>query len=106
MMANLFMSSIGLQMIPHLKLSANGVDRTASHTTTSYVQWTDNAYFLGANKNWKVTEISEKQIYMLPADKTANDILWRSSDANSWEAVLKTSKQENRYVMERVKTFE
>lgn len=81
----------------------NGQD--SSHTSKSYVAWTDNAYFLGENKNWKVTEVTESSIYMLPKNKAANDILWRFKDANSWEAILKTPKKENAYLMERVETF-
>lgn len=80
----------------------NGQD--SSKTSRSYVRWADDAYYLGNEKNYKVTEISEDKIYMLPV-KANNDILWRAKDSTSWEAILKASSKENRYLMERVETF-
>lgn len=81
----------------------NGQD--SSRTSKSHVWWVDNAYYLGDKKNWRVTEISETSIYMLPKNKSSNDILWRFKDNNNWDAILKAPTKENVYLMERVKTF-
>ena len=80
----------------------NGQD--SSHTSRSYVRWADDAYFLGAEKNYKVTELTEEKIYMVPV-KANNDILWRAKDSNRWEAILTASSKENKYLMERTETF-
>lgn len=77
----------------------------SSKTSRSYLRWIDEAYYLGDQKNYKVAEISDEKIYMLPV-KANNDILWKTKDGNSWEAILKASSgKENRYLMERVATF-
>src|SRR6185436_6957798 len=48
----------------------NGKD--SSNTSKSYVGWFDDAFYLGNEKNYKVTAISDSQIFMLPNYKAAN----------------------------------
>ena len=85
------------------KYEWNGQDSTG--TSISTVHWADGVYYLGSDKKWKVTELSDQSIYMLPNGNSSNDILWKYVNKDSWEAILKTSTRENRYLLERVKTF-
>lgn len=80
----------------------NGVD--SSGTSTDSVQWKSNAFYLGKNQNWKVIEITAKEIRMMPM-KASNDITWKFKDANSWEAILVNKKGPKTYLMKRFDPF-
>ena len=77
----------------------NGKD--SSNTSRSFVYWKDTAYYLGEQMNWKVTGISEVEIRMKKNFKASNDIIWRFSDASSWDAELESAKGVVKYHMER-----
>jgi hypothetical protein len=77
----------------------NGKD--SSNTDRSHVQWQDGFYYLGKEKNYKAVSITDKEIVMKRNNKANNDVIWRYSDANSWDAILEHNKGVTRYHMER-----
>lgn len=80
----------------------NGKD--SSNTSTDSVQWKSDAFYLGKNQNWKVTEITAKEIKMMPM-KASNDITWKFKDVNNWEAILVNKKGPKTYLMKRFDPF-
>ena len=81
----------------------NGTDSSGSSVTP--LHWKNGFYYLGDSLNWQVTEITDSTIRMKPNYKAGNDILWSHRNSNSWDAVLKGKKSENRYLMERINHF-
>ncbi|MBC7828357.1 MAG: hypothetical protein H7122_11475 [Chitinophagaceae bacterium] len=81
----------------------NGKD--SSHSSKSRVYWKDGAYYLGDHLNWKVTEITDSSIMMLPNNKASNDILWKYSDSTSWDAILNDKKETSEYHMQAYDPF-
>ncbi|HKR06190.1 MAG TPA: hypothetical protein VJY62_16260 [Bacteroidia bacterium] len=80
----------------------NGTD--SSNTSYDYVQWKEDAYYLGKNQNYKTVSMSEREIKMIPI-KASNDITWRLVDSNSWEAILAGKKATKKYHMQRFDPF-
>jgi hypothetical protein len=74
-----------------------GTDSTGS--SKSYLVWKNGYYYLGESLNWKVTEITNNAIEMVPVRRASNDILWKNNGGNSWLAILKTKSGEKRYHM-------
>lgn len=91
-----------------LEIISYGWDGTdSSGSSVSKVYYHNGNYYLGDSLNWKVTSITDSSIFMEPAYKASNTILWKKRDQNSWDAVLESEKFGNReYLMERVKTFD
>ena len=82
----------------------NGKDSTNS--TKSKVSWKNGAYYLGDQLNWKVTEITDSSIMMIPNNKASNDILWKYSDSTSWDAILNSKKETTEYHMQAYDPFQ
>lgn len=81
----------------------NGKDSMNSSKTE--VHWEDGAYYLGVESNWKVTEITDSTIVMIPHHKAANDIVWKYHDSTSWDAILNSSKETTEYHMQAYDPF-
>ena len=81
----------------------NGKD--SSNSSKSKVYWKDGAYYLGEQLNWKVTEITDSSIIMLPNNKASNDIVWKYSDSTSWDAILNSKKETTEYHMQAYDPF-
>lgn len=81
----------------------NGKD--SSKTSKSYLGWFEDAYYLGNEKNYKVTTITDSQIFMVPNYKASNSVLWRFRTDSSWDAILEGPKATNKYLMERFDPF-
>jgi hypothetical protein len=81
----------------------NGNDSTNS--SRSVLRWIDGAYYLGDQFNWKVTEITDSSITMMPNNKASNDILWKYNDSTSWYAILKSKKDTAEYHMQAYDPF-
>ena len=79
--------------------------KDSSKSSRSFVYWKDGSYYLGDEMNYKVTNISDKEIKMLPNHKANNDILWKYNSNNSWKAILKSSKSATEYHMESFDPF-
>ena len=81
----------------------NGKD--SSKTSKSLVYWKDGAYYLGEELNWKVTEITDTSIFMIPNNKASNEILWKYHDSTSWDAILNGQKETTEYHMQSYDPF-
>ena len=81
----------------------NGKD--SSKTSKSSVYWKNGAYYLGDELNWKVTEITDSSIFMIPNNKASNEILWKYHDSTSWDAVLNSQKETTEYHMQAYDPF-
>jgi hypothetical protein len=81
----------------------NGKD--SSKSDKSFVSWKNGAYYLGHANNYKVTEISDTHIKMLPNYMASNDVLWKYVNENRWDAILKGKENTNEYHMERFDPF-
>ena len=81
----------------------NGKD--SSKTSKSLVYWKDGAYYLGEELNWKVTEITDTSIFMVPNNKASNEILWKYNDSTSWDAILNSQKETTEYHMQSFDPF-
>ena len=81
----------------------NGKD--SSNTSISYVGWFEDAYYLGNEKNYKVTTITDSQILMAPNNKASNSVLWKYRNDSSWDAILEGPKATQKYLMERFDPF-
>lgn len=81
----------------------NGKDSTKS--SKSFVSWKDGAYWLGDQMNYRVVQITDDQIKMLPHYKASNEVLWKYKDKNSWDAILADKNNPNEYHMERFDPF-
>jgi hypothetical protein len=79
--------------------------KDSSQTSRSFVYWKEGAYYLGDQLNWKVTDITDKEIVMKRNYKASNDIIWRYKDISSWEAILESDKGVKNYHMERFDPF-
>lgn len=86
-------------------VSYDWVNGDSTHSSRSYLSWQDGAYYLGEQRNWKVTGITDTSIRMAPQGTASNTILWRRKDANHWEAVLGTKAGDKTYSMERIAHF-
>lgn len=80
----------------------NGTD--SSNTTYDFVEWQDDAYYLGKSQNYKTLSITNTEIKMIPI-KASNDIIWRLIDSNNWEAILTGKKATKKYLMQRFDPF-
>ena len=81
----------------------NGKDSTKS--SKSFVAWSDGVYYLGDEKNYKVTSITDQQIKMLPNYKASNDVLWKYVSKDRWDAILGDKNNPAEYHMERFDPF-
>ena len=81
----------------------NGKDST--NTSKTYLGWFDDAYYLGNDKNYKVTTITDTQIFMTPNNKASNSVLWKYRTDSSWDAILEGPKATQKYLMERFDPF-
>jgi hypothetical protein len=81
----------------------NGKD--SSKTSKSSVYWKDGAFYLGNELNWKVTEITDSSIFMIPNNKASNEILWKYHDGTSWDAILNSQKETTEYHMQAYDPF-
>jgi len=81
----------------------NGKD--SSNSSKTAVRWKNGAYYLGEQLNWKVTEITDTSIMMMPNNNASNDILWKYSDSTSWDAILNSKKETTEYHMQAYDPF-
>jgi hypothetical protein len=81
----------------------NGKD--SSNTSKTYVGWFEDAYYLGNDKNYKVTSITDSQIFMTPNNKASNSVLWKYRTDSSWDAILEGPRTTNKFLMERFDSF-
>jgi hypothetical protein len=81
----------------------NGKDSTKSSLTA--ISWKDGFYYLGDSLNWKVTSIAADSIAMIPNYKAFNDIVWKKTAENGWDAILDSRRGKKIYRMERVDHF-
>ena len=79
----------------------NDVTKDTTKTSLSKVYWNNGHYYLGDSMNWKVTRITDREIYMQPNYKANNDITWTYQDSVTWVAVLKAGVNTNTYIMQR-----
>ena len=79
--------------------------KDSSKSDKSFVSWKNGAYYLGHMMNYKVTEISDKHIKMLPNNLASNDVLWKYVNDNRWDAILVAKDNTNEYHMERFDPF-
>ncbi len=80
----------------------NGKDSTNS--SADFISWKDNSYYLGKDKNWKVSALTNTAVKMIP-DKASNDITWQFTDSSNWSAILVSNKGTNTYLMQRFDPF-
>lgn len=81
----------------------NGKD--SSNSTKTFLRKYRDDYYLGRERNWKVSDFTDSMIIMIPVYKAANGILWRARSENSWQAVIRTARNEKLYTMTRIKHF-
>lgn len=81
----------------------NGKD--SSKTSKDFVAWQGNSYYLGHEKNYKVTAITDSQILMVPNNKASNSVLWKYRTDSSWDAILEARNGTQQYLMERFDPF-
>ncbi len=72
--------------------------KDSSKSEVDLLQWKDDAYYLGKEQNYKVTDISNAEIKMIPV-KGSNDILWKPDGDSGWIAILAGKKATNTYHM-------
>jgi hypothetical protein len=77
----------------------NGKD--SSKTEKTYLGWYGDGYYLGKEKNYKVTTITDSQILMAPNNKASNSVLWKYRTDSSWDAILEGPKATHKYLMEK-----
>ncbi len=58
----------------------NGKDSTSS--SVDFISWEDGAYYLGKDHNWKVSELRNTAVKMIPV-KASNDISWQFTDSSN-----------------------
>ncbi|MFT3911715.1 MAG: hypothetical protein QM737_19990 [Ferruginibacter sp.] len=80
----------------------NGKD--SSKSSVDLLHWKTDAYYLGKEQNYKVTDITDTEIKMIPL-KGSNDILWKMGSDSGWVAVLKGKKQTVTYEMKAFDPF-
>ena len=79
--------------------------KDSSQSSKSFLEWKESKYYLGDMMNWKVSQISDSSINMIPNFKAQNDIMWKFINQNSWDAILNSKEGNKIYHMERINHF-
>jgi hypothetical protein len=90
-----------LQYTTHLFV---GTD--SAHTNIHKMHWKDTTYFLGDGLNYRVVEMNEKGVKMIPHNQSVNDIMWNYVDHDTWKATLATPRDTLSYIMKRIESME
>ncbi len=85
--------------------SYNWNGRDSSNTVKTFLRKYGDDYYLGRERNWKVFAFTDSMIIMKPVYKAAIGILWRARSENTWQAVIRTARDEKLYTMTRIKHF-
>lgn len=78
--------------------------KDSSKSSVDLLQWRTGGYYLGKDQNYKVTDITDSEIKMIPI-KASNDILWRSAGDSGWVAILGSNKGSVTYYMKQFDPF-
>ncbi len=84
-----------------LVLSYVNLGTDSSSVVSNYLYWRKDAYYLGVALNYKVVELNEKEVKMVPHGQASNHILWTNVNPNTWTALLTSASDTLLYTMQK-----
>jgi hypothetical protein len=93
----------GKTLVETFKMTAEGMEiihlNKDGEETHMPLFWEDGRFYLGAEKQWMVTWIGEKDVKLEATREGLYDMTWTRGPGNLWYAILETEKETKTYTL-------